>query len=280
MVLQLIFVAWLSWRRKMTNARMPLMSVGLLFFTVASVFLHFNFKAWMPFANPIIYDAAFAKTDQSLGPLVDSLRAFRTWVADSAPVSVDSLYHNGFVAMFFVSFIAHSLFDKPWAFRRMVMSVNLVLLVGGIAYWLFPAIGPFLYAPGLNQASTEAQRLMILGLRDALAYGYLPSGYFVNPPAAMPSLHVAHAVLFTTFAWRWSPALGAAYLPLVAWIVVEAVASAFHYVIDLPAGVLLAWICYRIAVRLVPSRSMDSPGDSWLRGPIRPARQSEGVTRS
>jgi hypothetical protein len=249
---QLAGVGWIAWRRRTVSIRAPALTLGLLATTASALFLHFNFKAWMPFVNPEVYDPGFARLDGAVAPVIHFIKVIRAWLAAIAPVDVNPLYHRAFVAMFFVSLFLHSLFDRESQFRRLVMTVNLILLGGGVSYWLFPAIGPFLYAPGLNAIASEAQGAMLAGLRAALATGTLPDGYFGTPPAAMPSLHIAHSVVLALFAWRLSKLLGIVYVPIVAWMFIEAVASGFHYLIDLPAGVLLAWFCYRCAVRLVP----------------------------
>lgn len=252
--LQLLAAGAIAWRRRALSLAAPASTLGLLAATAAALFLHFNFKAWMPFVNPFVYDAGFAKLDQAFSPIVDSLKHVRGLVASSLPMDVDPLYHQSFVALFFVSLLGHALFDSRARFRRLVMTVNLILLVGGIAYWILPALGPFIYAPGLNALSTDAQRLMLNGLNATIATGRFPAGYFVMPPAAMPSLHIAHAVVLTWFAYRLYRPLAAIYLLVVTWIFIEAVASAFHYLVDLPAGLALAWACHRWAMMLLPAR--------------------------
>jgi hypothetical protein len=252
LAVQLAAVGWIARRRDTPSLAAPVLTFGILATTAAALFLHFNFKAWMPFVTPVVYDAAYARIDGAAAPVVQLFKSVRAAIAAAAPIDVDPLYHHAFVVMFFASLLLHALFDAPARFRRFAMTVNLILLAGGVSYWLFPAIGPFIYGPGLNAQSAEAQRTMLLGLNTAVASGVLPDGYFVTPPAAMPSLHIAHSVVLALFAWRLSRPLGIVYVPIVAWMFIEAVASGFHYLIDLPAGVLLAWFCYRCAVRLVP----------------------------
>jgi membrane-associated phospholipid phosphatase len=93
-----------------------------------------------------------------------------------------------------------------------------------------------------------------------------PPGYFTLPLAAMPSLHAAHAMLFTALAFRRFPWLGACFLVILLFILFEAVASGWHYVLDLPAGALLAGFCLWLADRLLPDTPEHTPCSDPLRG--------------
>jgi membrane-associated phospholipid phosphatase len=76
--------------------------------------------------------------------------------------------------------------------------------------------------------------------------------------AAMPSLHTGGAFLFLLFAWRHARVLVPVYAPLFAFIAIDAVASRWHYLVDLPAGIALALACAWAAERLNPA-SADRP---------------------
>ena len=76
----------------------------------------------------------------------------------------------------------------------------------------------------------------------------------------MPSLHVAHATLFTLFAFRRLRWLGWSFLVLLGFIVIEAVATGWHYFVDLPAGAALAVGCVWLSDRLLPAASAPNDG--------------------
>src|SRR5690606_38290906 len=76
--------------------------------------------------------------------------------------------------------------------------------------------------------------------------------------AAMPSLHTGGSFLFLLFAWRHAQVLLPLYLPLFAFISIDAVASRWHYFIDLPAGVVLALGCAWAAARLNPASELEA----------------------
>ncbi len=234
---------------KRGQARQLLMLVPLM---VLSVFFHFNFKAWMPFINHNSYDFFYNEIDSNLVAIVENFIKIRYFLTSSIGADFDFLYHGLFVAMFFVSFCVHAILDEIVHLRRLVMSVCLILLVGGLSYWIAPAEGAYLYRVGENLQSSIAQQHMHFLFNQVKATGVLPNGYFVAPPAAMPSLHIAHAFTFLWFAWRRIPWLAWLYLPVTFWLVIESVCSAFHYLVDLPVGGILAAVCIVFATRLLP----------------------------
>ena len=80
------------------------------------------------------------------------------------------------------------------------------------------------------------------------------SVYFTASLAAMPSLHVAHATVIT---WSIFQARLWVVLPLFGflwfWILIESVASRWHYLVDAPAGLAVAaisiWLAHRLCDR-------------------------------
>ena len=54
--------------------------------------------------------------------------------------------------------------------------------------------------------------------------------------AAMPSLHVASSAVFVYFAWVYERHLSWFYVPLFVFILIEAVATRWHYLVDIVAG--------------------------------------------
>jgi hypothetical protein len=178
----------------------------------------------------------------------------RQFIANLAYFNLDFLYHHLFVAMFFISFSAHALFDKPLHQRQLVLGACLILLIGGISYWIAPAEGAFLYRNGVSNGSLFVQRSMHKAFVLVKSTGLLPPGYFSAPLAAMPSLHIAHALFFTWFAGRSCRWLLFLYIPALSWLVIESVYSGWHYLIDLPAGVLVCIISISLAIRWLPER--------------------------
>jgi len=238
----------------------PLLMLKLFPFMVLVVFMHFNLKAWMPLVNPQLHDEFFHRTDQTVWPIVTFLGRVRQVVADSLPVDMDPAYHCLFLGIFFVSVSAHAVLDSSRGQRQLVLGLSLILLVGGLLYWVMPAVGPFLFQESLNAHSHRAQMHMLKMFAQVYDTHRLPQGYFTAPLAAMPSLHVAHALFFTLLAYQRVRGLFYLLLPCLLWFLVESVASGWHYVIDIGFGAGLAVYCLRLTQRLLPEQAGDLEG--------------------
>ena len=216
---------------------------------------HFNLKLWIPHINPALWDSLYWQTDLALRPVVEACFALRQAIAPV--VSLESnFYMVAFIAMFYLSFCFHALRD-PHQFRTLFLAALFFQGMGAIAYLAMPAIGPFLFESGIEPNQTSAQLSMLAAYRDNVAGG--ASWIAANGDtrltaglAAMPSLHTGGSFLFLLFAWRYARVLVPLYLVLFAFISVDAVASRWHYLIDLPVGVALAFACAWAAERLNP----------------------------
>lgn len=200
---------------------------------------HFNIKLWMSLINPRLWDGLFWQSDQMVRPLVDLAFGVHQLAETVLPVG-DHLYLFAFLAMFAGSIIVHSM-QSFIIFRKVIFSAMLVHVLGAAAYCIMPAVGPFLFEQGANALETARQQHMYGGFQ-ALAAGGRPwiaaegSTFLFAAVAAMPSLHVASSAVFLHFAWKHARWLGIAYLPLFVFIMFEAVATRWHYWVDVIAG--------------------------------------------
>lgn len=220
------------------------------------VYLHFNFKLWAPLINPGRYDRLFFDLDLRLAAVLEIFQSAGDFFSRFIPAGING-YHEFFVAMFFVSFIAHAFSRNGLMFEEVVTATGLVLTIGGLSYSLAPAIGPFIYTPGPMPFAAATQLDML-----AFFQRFVDSGgaayqekYFVSALAAMPSLHIANAIVFCYYAIRHIPLLGVFYLPLCFYLMIEAVAAKWHYLADIPAGVLVAILALWITSRLDGEKS-------------------------
>ena len=210
------------------------------------MWLHFNIKLWIPLINPRTFDALYFKIDLIFHPVIKLCYSIRSYAANYLPF-VDYLYINLFIFMFFVSFSVHSIFDKSHV-RELILASLLVQVFGALSYLIMPAVGPFIYEQGLSKLATNAQPMMLedyhhiktLGQEWLSVHG---SQYFVYGLAAMPSLHVGASSVFVYYAYKYAKYLLPTYVIFFSWIVVEAIATRWHYLIDLPAGIILAALC-------------------------------------
>ncbi len=213
-------------------------------FTVV-VFLHFNFKLWAQLVNPVLFDDWYRWTDQLLNPLLDAVfflnlgfGPLKEWLPNA--------YHDVFVFMFFSSFAVHAVVrEGRRCLSELVTAVALILGLGGVAYMVAPAWGPFIYSPDEDNISFHIQQGMSTFQQRFLVSGgaAYTGAEFISPLAAMPSLHIAHAWALWAYARQYVPWLGYAYLPLVMFIFTEAVSSRWHYLIDLLAGLCITYAC-------------------------------------
>lgn len=134
---------------------------------------------------------------------------------------------------------------SSWRIFRSALLVSAA--IGMISYYLFPTAPPRLM-PELGYIDT-------LAVRAAPAYQAQEVGLFVNPYAALPSLHVGWALLAGLALWRASGhslmRLLAIAIPLSqSWAVV---ATANHWTLDAFAGMgvcAMAWILAVLFTRL------------------------------
>jgi membrane-associated phospholipid phosphatase len=211
---------------------------------------HFNIKLWMSVINPALWDDFYWQTDEMVRPLVDTAFAVHHF-ADALLPAGNHLYLFAFLAMFAGSIIVHSM-QGMIVFRKVIFTAMLVHVLGALAYLVMPAVGPFLYEPGVNALETARQEHMFGGYQ-ALAAGGRPwiasngDAFMFAAVAAMPSLHVASSAVFLFYAWHHARWLGVLYLPLFIFIIFEAVATRWHYWIDVVAGLALTALAIAIA---------------------------------
>jgi hypothetical protein len=214
---------------------------------------HFNLKLWIPHINPASWDSLYWQIDLSVRPLVEAFFAMRRAMAPVIPLD-SNFYMTAFITMFYLSFCLHAFRDAR-EFRTLFLAALLFQAAGALAYLAMPALGPFVYENGVEPLTTIAQHSMLNSYRENVAGGAAWIASNGGPQltvglAAMPSLHTGGAFLFLLFAWRSARVLLPIYLPLFAFIAIDAVANRWHYLVDLPVGVLLAAACAWAAIRL------------------------------
>lgn len=81
---------------------------------------------------------------------------------------------------------------------------------------------------------------------------------------AMPSLHAAVSFVFFFYAWRYIRPLGVIYGIVFVWILFSAMATRWHYGVDLIAGVALAGFCISLSNRWISIReeAMDTSNEN------------------
>ena len=225
----------------------------LLAMFVLVVYVHFHIKMWVPLLNPRSHDAAYFAVDDRLRAVIEGLRAVRRGIAGFLPMP-DVWYELAFFSMFSLSFWFHAAGRRRWHYHNMV-AITLTELLGPLLYLVAPAIGPFRFEPGDNAMATAAQLRMydqyqafrVGGVSWLAQHG---GEYFTAPLAAMPSLHFAATFVLAYYAVRARLAIAPLVVAATGWIAVESVASRWHYLVDVPVGLLVALAAIGIANRL------------------------------
>jgi membrane-associated phospholipid phosphatase len=185
-----------------------------------------------------------------------------TWwqPSDRMLAVIDGLYAAWFLMLVaFVSWVSWS-GHRVLRARALVSAALLWIFAGTVAAWLLSSAGPCYYArvaDGPNPYSELAARidgmqLFANGAQRRLWAWRMDGTYGATSGiSAMPSMHVAMAVLVAIVAWRrWKP------LGVVCWlyagaIQVGSVVLAWHYAVDGYVGALLAALCWYAAKGLI-----------------------------
>ena len=243
-------------RGKTTNtALLQTIGVDLTLMTlfVIVTYFHFSLKTWVQVINPNLYDEAYFAVDQMFRPLIDAFFWIRTTFFTLIP-STDMWYQAAFLLMFISGFCSFAISRNP-IYPKFCIGVLLTMSLGALSYLVAPALGPFVYEQGLNAQATEAQAGMYWAHQQVIQHG-MPwiaeagPAYFTGALAAMPSLHIAHALVMTYFAAKVRSSLTPFFCFICFWVVIESVVSRWHYLIDLPFGLVVAivviWLTNRI----------------------------------
>jgi hypothetical protein len=236
-------------------ARMIATDLVLMGLFLVATYFHFSLKTWVQVINPVFHDDIYMAVDRRLQPVLDVFYWIRTHVLGAVP-NTDAWYQAAFLLMFVCGFCSLAV-TRNAVYPRFCVGVLLTMCLGALSYLIAPALGPFIYESGLNAHATEAQAGMLWAheqvARDGMAWiTKVGSDYFTGGLAAMPSLHMAHAVVMTWFICKARSPLIPIFLLICFWVLIESVASRWHYLIDLPAGALLAVFIIWLTSRLCP----------------------------
>src|SRR3546814_128849 len=225
---------------------------GPLAFIVPPAVWSFLYQAGF---NPTKFDASDLALAQLMKPVVAACMCLRRSAFFFIPYE-SNFYMISYIALFYTSFLYHAI-KTPEYFGRLIISALLLQVFGTLAYLVAPAVGPFIYEAGVNPMITGGQHSMLEFYRNSVATGpaFLAKHGSINFTvglAAMPSFHSASAYLFFLFAWKHGKVLVPLYSFILAYILIMAVASRWHYIIDIPVGMTLAWASYKLADWFTP----------------------------
>lgn len=208
---------------------------------------------------PVAYDYVIA-ADRWLGAGVVPTLALQERFYVLGEPSVWDYYT--LVTHFSYFFVPHLFAFALWVhdrglFRRYVVAALATYYAGLVACFVLPTAPPWL--AGQTGALPHVFRIAedVYGGVSADAYDYAYAVAGTNAVAAMPSLHQAIAVLMALAASRIHPIAALAGWLYAVSMGVALVYTGEHYVVDLLAGVALAWGMWSLGRRV---SFTDSPG--------------------
>ena len=141
-----------------------------------------------------------------------------------------------------------------------------VWLVGGFFLaTLFSSAGPCFVGPaGITgeydalmatlRATNEIVPLWAVSTQDMLWAGHTGARDGTLGISAMPSMHVATAILLALYLGGFGRAYALAGWLFASAIMLGSVLLAWHYAVDGYAGALVAWVLWRVVLRVLPAR--------------------------
>lgn len=236
-----------------------------VFFTVLAAHGYTWLKIFLPLLNPALHDTALARLDAAVhfGLNVNRL------VIELLPVPGLWRFIDGYYMLFLATILAGlgwfasalSLAERA----RFATGFALLWISGAWFYLAVPSLGPCYAFPedyaGVRESlpiQTATQETLmrhyrsVRTLRERGAEGMVVSP--VLGVAAMPSLHVAGQAFFAFFARRRSRVLFVFFAAATALTFYGSLVTGWHYAVDGYAGLLLGWLCARVADRGTPGR--------------------------
>jgi PAP2 superfamily protein len=248
-----------AYLRRIRRRAWMLDTLRLVFFSALMIFTYGWLKLIVPLYRAANYDAALWELDRILAfgvsPTVFLLDLFR----GTALRAIDWSYAN----IFYTSMLVATIFFLSHPSRRIRIAFangNVALwLTGAWLYFAIPSLGPAYRFPDIwfAHASSLAitqnlQTLLMHNWQSVLrAWHHEPHGpiSLALGIGAFPSLHVA----FQTYVFFWMRRLwlsGQVLFAVFAFVIfIGSMITGWHYLADGIAGVLMAYVAYRIAIR-------------------------------
>jgi membrane-associated phospholipid phosphatase len=207
--------------------------------TIGVMFTLYFTLATIPFeAIPWMADQALSRADELL--------FFGTnpslWLEPH--ITYGRLEFFAFIYALFIPYVYLSIFlglvGRPDAERNaFVTGIAVTYALGFLGYLFVPARGPVVCLAPEFLAPLEGG-----AFHDTIVRSVAQCG---GPHGAFPSLHVALSTYLCFFDLKWNRLRGLTYVPIVLLIMGATVVVRYHYVVDILAGVLVAWVAYRAA---------------------------------
>ncbi len=195
------------------------------------------------------------------------------WKYEGLLRATDRMYMLWFVVLFTFCFWMGWTSERQLRLRFFLTAFFIWAGLGSLLGTLFSSAGPCYYVQVVSEGESPYKLLMSnlyrlhevspllavqnqIGLWDAkLANQWLPFGGI----SAMPSIHVAMAVLFALVAWQRNRVLGIVFTAYALWIQVGSVILGWHYAVDGYVAAVLTVILWNYIPRFfLVARQIDT----------------------
>lgn len=246
-----------AYLRELVRPRWWILWLRLMLALVVMQYGYHWMKVSVPLVNPRLWDHALWQLDTwlhfGLSPSVFVVNLF----AGTPLVGWLDRWYGVWVTTVLATLTFWSAgLDAPLR-RRVLLSSVLLWTLGSWVYMSVPALGPAYLAPrvfdpvlagmpgarGTQQVLRENYARIVEGRRSGTLRQLNPT----RGIAAMPSLHVGVHFLFFLWARRRARPLAMPFALATALTFAGSILTGWHYAVDGYVGMLLAWLCYRIA---------------------------------
>lgn len=235
---------------------------GLLMILVLQVFFSAftSMKALIPVINPFAWDAAFAAWDRALHGGWDPWDLMQPLLGYPAVTTAINFLYQCWLFVLYGVMVWQAFGTRDPGLRLQFFLALLLVwaLLGGLAATVFSSAGPVYFGrvtdlpdpfePLMSylRAASEVSPVWALEIQDRLWSAYATdSDQLGKGISAMPSIHVATAVLFALVAWRVSRALGIVFTGYAVAVMVGSVHLAWHYALDGYVSIVLSYLIWR-----------------------------------
>ncbi len=206
-----------------------------------------SFKRMIPALVPFSWDPAFMQWDRWLHGGEHAWRLLQPVLGTPVVTSAVNFAYNAWFFVLIFTFIwqAASMRDPRLRMQFLISFLLTWIVLGTVLGTAFASGGPVYYgrltgladpyAPLMNYLQTVNEHYPVwsLSVQENLWATYQAGGTdFGSGISAMPSLHVATAVLFACLGWRTSRAAGIAFTAFAFAILIGSVHLGWHYAID------------------------------------------------
>lgn len=250
-------VYWAYKQHKLKLGRLVEVVEPFLLFILMS-YSYSTIKAAVGLRAEPLWDSELYAIDRLLFLGHDPLSTLQAWLPLPTRAWVYAWLDWAYYTWFFHFIVVFALLTAKGdrlELRRYVASILLTYHIGGLAYHLFPALGPVYHFPRRTahltriRLHTNRYQSVLWHNLDAIRKGEAQRIYPFEYIACMPSLHVASEFVMLFFSRRSRP-LQVVTLPFFCAVLMATVVLGWHYVVDWLGGLLVAGLSIWLSTKI------------------------------